>query len=227
MRAGTAPDRRASVSEMGQDLKSQTRRTYDTVAASYARMVPDTLYEAPLDLAMIDYFVAQLSTNASILDAGCGAGRMLAHLTALSPSLRLQGVDLSPAMVAQARTTHPGLKIVVGELADLGYPAAEFDGVLAWYSVIHTPPHEIEAVLSELRRVLRPGGVLLAGFQSGTGERSSTRAYGHEVDLRAFLHRVEDVAGAAEALGFRIVARLERAPRESERHPQGFVLAER
>lgn len=75
---------------MGQDLKSQTRRTYDTVAASYARMLPDTSYEAPLDLAMIDYFAAQLSTNASVLDAGCGAGRMLAHLTALSPSLRLQ-----------------------------------------------------------------------------------------------------------------------------------------
>ena len=101
---------------MGQDLESQTRRAYDIVAASYARMLPDTSYEAPLDLAMIDHFVAQLPTDASVLDAGCGAGRMLAHLAALSPSLRLEGVDLSPAMVAEARTTHPGLKIAVGEL---------------------------------------------------------------------------------------------------------------
>lgn len=224
---GTAPDGNASVSKMDQDLVSQTRRTYDIVAANYARMLPDTSHEAPLDLAMIDHFVSQLATDASVLDAGCGAGRMLAHLSALNPSLRLKGVDLSPAMVAEARTAHPGLQITVGELADLDYPNAEFDGVLAWYSVIHTPPHEIEAVLREFYRVLRPGGVLLAGFQSGAGERSSTRAYGHDVDLRAFLHPVQDVAAAAEAVGFRVLTRLERAPREGERHPQGFVIVVR
>lgn len=94
---------RVSVSDVDQDLLSRTRDASDVVAANYARMLPDASYEAPLDLAMFDHFLAQLADKARVLDAGCGAGRMLTHVAILKPSLCLEEVDLSPAVVAEAR----------------------------------------------------------------------------------------------------------------------------
>ncbi|GAA4680376.1 class I SAM-dependent methyltransferase [Frondihabitans cladoniiphilus] len=110
-------------------------------------------------------------------------------------------------------------------MIELPYDDARFDGVLAWYSIIHTPPAELGPVLRELRRVTKPGGIALLGFQSGEGTRTMACAYGHDVEMIAHLHRVDDLAVALEAVGFEVKARLERAPRVSERHPQGFVLA--
>lgn len=210
-----------------QDWTEHTRRTYDTVAASYARLVPDTSYEAPGDLAMIEHFVAELPGSASVLDAGCGTGRMIAHIRSLTPDLVVHGVDLSTAMVAEARASHPDAVIDVADLAGLPYSDAEFDGILAWYSIIHTPPTQVPTILAELRRVLRPSGRVLLGFQAGTGERNATRAYGHEVELHAFLHSVESVAAAATDAGLTVRTQRERPPRSGESHAQGFVLAQR
>lgn len=99
--------------------------------------------------------------------------------------------------------------------------------MLAWYSTIHTPPHRLGAVYAEFRRVLRPGGLLLLGFQAGTGDRRLDRPYGHDVDLTAYLHHTPYVKDALELAGFSAVAVLDRGPRDGEKHAQGFVLARR
>lgn len=104
---------------MTEDWTPRTRVMYDLVAESYARVLSDTRYEAPLDLAMVQEFVDQLPADARVLDAGCGAGRMLTYLAGVNPSLRLEGVDLSPAMVAQAHTRHPEITISVGDAVGL------------------------------------------------------------------------------------------------------------
>ncbi|MEA5455763.1 methyltransferase domain-containing protein [Sinomonas sp. JGH33] len=155
---------------MSEDLLSMTRNAYDVVAQSYARLLPDASYEAPLDAAMIEHFATQLAPGARVLDAGCGAGRMLAHLASLDPSLSLSGLDLSPAMVAEARTANPGIEIAVGELAALGYEDSSFDGVLAWYSIIHTPTDGLGAIFDEFHRVLKADGLLLALFAPFDGD---------------------------------------------------------
>lgn len=203
----------------------RTRRAYDTVAREYARQLPDASFEAPLDLAMIDEFVRRLPAEADVLDAGCGTGRMLRHLTALAPSLRVSGVDLSPGMVAEARAASPDLEIIVGDIAALPHASATFDGVLAWYSLIHRA--ELAPMLRELLRVLRPGGMLLTGFQVGDGARHISHAYGHDVDATAFRRRTEDVAHEARAAGFDVAAALDREPRDNEASPQGVLLLRR
>lgn len=62
-------------------------------------------------------------------------------------------------------------------------------------------------------------------YQSGTGERSIFHAYGPDVELRAFLHKTALVEAALHAAGFVIQASLDRAPRATELHTPGFVLA--
>lgn len=206
-----------------------TRTAYDEVAASYAAMLPDTRYEAAPELAMVQHFVEGLESGsaAAVLDAGCGTGRMISHLLTLDPELVISGSDLSPAMLAEARSRHPQLELVAADNADLPFADERFDGVLAWYSTIHTPPHLLGAVYSEFRRVLRAGGLLLLGFQAGTGQRRLDKPYGHDVDLIAYLHHTPYVRDALRQAGFRVTAVLDREPRPTEKHAQGVVLAER
>ena len=206
----------------------RTRSGYDDVAASYAAMIPDTRYEAAVDLAMVQHFVEGLDSGpAAVLDAGCGTGRMISHLLTLRPELAISGSDLSPGMLAEARSRHPKLELVAADNAGLPFADERFDGVLAWYSTIHTPPHRLGAVYAEFRRVLRAGGLLLLGFQAGTGDRRLDRPYGHDVDLTAYLHHTPYVRDALAHAGFSTVAVLDRGPRDGERHAQGIVLARR
>ncbi len=123
-----------------------TRRFYDTVAAAYAAALPDTRAEAPLDLGMIAQFVADVPDgDGLIVDAGCGTGRLLAHLATLGAS-PLAGVDLSPAMVTRARDAQPDIPVEVAELTALPFPDATVRGILCWYAIIHSDADEVTAI---------------------------------------------------------------------------------
>ena len=213
---------------------ADVRRAYDIVASDYAARLPDTRAEAPLDLAMVDAFATAVlagvtdPTTATVLDAGCGAGRMSGYLT--SRGLSVRGVDLSPGMVEMARRDHPNLEFTVASVAELPCADSEFAGVMLWYSIIHTPPTGLDRVLAEAVRVLRPGGHLLVGFQSGTGTRDVAPAYrrlGHEVRLERHLYTADEVAGRLATLGADEVARLVRRAKADERDDQAVLLARR
>jgi len=200
------------------------RSAYDTVAEAYAAALPDTSFEAPLDMAMIDDFCARLlaSPGSKVIDAGCGAGRLSVHVNDVG--LEVTGVDLSPGMVRTAQRSHPGLAFEVGELTDLPAADAAANGVLAWYSIIHSSPSELQHVAREFWRVLRPGGLALIAFQAGSGHRTLARAYGHDVELRAELHAPDDVGRRFTEQGFVLEAQLVRAARATEKHPQAMLL---
>jgi SAM-dependent methyltransferase len=89
-----------------------------------------------------------------LLDLGCGKGRFAAHLK--DRGAEVVGLDLSAAMLARAG----GIKRVRGSARRLPFAAASFDGVLAVEVLQHVAPRGLDAVLAELRRVLRPGGTV-------------------------------------------------------------------
>lgn len=205
------------------------RRAYDTVAEDYAARLPDTRAETPLELAVVDAFASAVTAegdDARTLDAGCGAGRITRYLA--DRGCRVEGVDLSPGMVAMARRDHPDLVFNVGSVTDLPFPDDQFAGVLLWYSIIHTPPAHQARIFAEAARVLRPGGHLAVGFQSGEGTRDVSTAYrrfGHEVELKRYLYTADQVADRLEAVGLREVCRLVRRAQATERDDQAVLLA--
>ena len=217
------------VVSVNEELREQTRSAYDAVASDYATIIPDTGFEAPLDLAMVNEFVNEVAKRpaSKVLDAGCGAGRMVTYLQSQSPSLDVVGIDLSAEMIALAQFAHPTAKFRQTDLSDTQFPEGEFDGILAWYSIIHTEPDQLAEIVAEFARILRSEGLVRFGYQVGSGERQLNRPYGHDVELRAFLHRTDDVIATLANGGFDLIARLDRAPRTSERHAQGFVLGRR
>lgn len=203
------------------------RSAYDTVAETYARVLPDLGFESAEDLAMIQRFVKHVgaSPDRKVIDAGCGTGRLAAHLR--TAGLNVTGVDLSPTMVRVAGRLHPEIEFTAGELTALPADDGSADGVVAWYSIIHLDPEAIDAVAREFARVLRPAGAVLVAFQAGSGSRTLTRAYGHDVVLRAELHNPGDVARSFAAHGFEQVEQMVRPPRETEKQPQAVLLFRR
>ena len=202
--------------------------TYDTVAADYARLLPDMSAEAPLDIAMIGTFADSVRDAGlgPVADVGCGAGRVTAHLDALG--VEAFGIDLSPGMVDVARATYPQLRFDVGSMTGLDLPGDALGGVLAWYSIIHTPPQQLPDVFAEFFRVLAPGGQLLLGFHVGDERRRMTQAYGHDVSCDAYRLQPDHIAELLTRAGFDVHTRLLRAASGGwEKSPQASLLAGR
>jgi len=102
--------------------------------------------------------------------------------------------------------------------------------VLLWYSVIHTPPAGQPRIVEEVARVVRPGGHVLVGVQSGQGPRDVSAAYrrfDHDVVLQRHVYTADQVAAWLEGAGLREPARLVRRPQGNEKEDQAFVLARR
>jgi SAM-dependent methyltransferase len=102
---------------------------------------------------------------ASVLDAGCGTGRVAIELAARG--IDVVGVDLDPGMIGHARAKAPDLTWVEADLAtvDVG---RRFDVVvMAGNVMIFVAPQTEATVVANMAHHVAPGGHLIAGFQLG------------------------------------------------------------
>jgi len=96
-----------------------------------------------------------------VLDAGCGTGGFLAALALARPDLALTGCEFDPYAASLAR--RKGSAVVVGSVHDLPFEAQTFDAVVSADVLCHAGV-EARPALAEMRRVLRPGGVLVVNM---------------------------------------------------------------
>jgi SAM-dependent methyltransferase len=202
-----------------------TRTAYDIVAVDYEALLRDELATKPLDRAMLATYAELVHTTNTgpTADIGCGPGRVTAHLHTLG--VDAFGIDLSPEMVAVARHTHPNLHFEVGTMSALDAGESTLGGIVAWYSIIHTPPEQLPTVFTEFNRVLTPGGHLLLAFQVGDETRHINNAYGHDITLDAHRLPPERITELHTRAGLAVDARLVREPAHREKVPQAYILA--
>lgn len=101
-----------------------------------------------------------------VLEVGCGTGLILERLA--GESARAVGVDLSPGMLEHARAR--GLDVHEGSATELPFEDASFDTAVSFKVLAHV--EEIDRAMSEMGRVVRPGGRVIAEFYN----RHSVRA---------------------------------------------------
>jgi SAM-dependent methyltransferase len=115
---------------------------------------------------------AMVQRRARILDAGCGPGRVGGRLAELGHDV--VGVDIDPALIADAERNHPGPTWLVGDLAELDLPARgitdKFDVIVSAGNVMpFLDPSTRGEALVRLAAHLAADGRLVVGFGSGRG----------------------------------------------------------
>jgi SAM-dependent methyltransferase len=103
----------------------------------------------------------------SILDFGCGPGRDLIHFRSLGH--HAVGLDGATEFVAMARA-HSGCEVLHQDFLALDLPEAGFDGVFANATLFHVPSRALPRVLGEIRRALKPRGVLFCSNPRGDNQ---------------------------------------------------------
>jgi SAM-dependent methyltransferase len=139
---------------MTEDWKYRiTKNSYNAVAEAFADKHSDP--RSVIDLMKL--FVKRIRKNGRILDAGCGPGRDAKVLSEMG--FQVVGIDFSEEMVRVA-CNMTGLDIRWMDLRDLDFCDEQFDGIWANACFMHLMEKDVKLVLSELERIVRPGGVV-------------------------------------------------------------------
>lgn len=203
-------------------LTGSVRAAYDAVAADYAARIGGELAGKPADRELLDALAGR-AAGGVIGDLGAGPGHVAAYLAARGA--RTVAVDLSPAILAAGRAAGPavagaasggaasggaGPPAAAGDLRALPLRDGSLAAAVAFYSLIHLAPGEEVPALAEIRRVLAPGGEVLAAVHVGTEIRHLDEWWGHRVDLDFRFFRVDELAGWLAAAGLEVAEVTER-----------------
>lgn len=150
------------------------RQYYDAFSADYERERgkndPGGYHEL-LDELEAGY-VGRYGAGRDVLEVGCGTGLVLLRIREFARSAR--GVDLSPGMLEKARAR--GLDVKLGSATELPFESSSFDVTCSFKVLAHVP--DIEKALSEMARVTRPGGMILAEFYNPYSLRGLAKRLG-------------------------------------------------
>lgn len=134
-------------------LVREIRANFDSEAANEADF-PSTIDPRIQHVQVLRRFFDPIE-NHRLLDAGCGKGRFARVLFEENPAARLTGLDISEQML---HFVPEGVGKVSGLLTALPFAGESFDGVYATESLEHAV--DIPLAVSEMCRILRPGGKL-------------------------------------------------------------------
>ena len=193
------------------------RHLFDQFSADYdARMIGQLSYAAPQILLDLASMVMPGRDNLSVLDLGCGTG--LAGLAFKPLAARLDGVDLSPAMIEKAMARGIYNDLMVGDLESaLAAPGLAYDLILAADTLVYLG--DLACVFEGVRKRLAPEGYFLF-----TTEAASE---GFELGpKRRWRHSDAYLRAAAQSAGLGVAGLVAAAPRHEANQPvDGFAVA--
>lgn len=195
---------------------SYVRQVFDKYAGHFDRDLVERLgYRTPEMLAALAAkHLAPAPKSLSVLDLGCGTG--LAGVALASLARRLVGVDLSPAMLAEAKKRGLYADLIEGDLESMAF-AQPFDLAVAADVLIYLG--DLSPTFAAIDRALSPGGAIL--FSVEELEKGGT--FQLTDDLR-YAHAYEHIRTLASAQGWSEVASERAALRRQGGKPVAGIL---
>jgi len=191
------------------------RLAYAAVAELYIELFGTSQQVHADDLAFIGRHLA--ARPGTVLDLGCGPGHITDYLRSLG--VDATGIDVVPEFIAHAQAAHPSGRYQLGSFERLAAADHSIAGILAWGSLIHLPPHDLDGVLAEFRRVMAPAGTLVLAIFVG----DQVAAFDHKV-VTAYRWPVDEFSERLARAGFTEVERLQR-PGEGTHRPHAAIAA--
>lgn len=149
---------------MKENLTDLTIKTYDAIAAQYE----DRTFHLAPTMERVK-FLRLLPRNSKVLDAGCGYGREVRYF--LDCDIKAYGIDASREMLDRAKGRALEARLQLADIRErLPFEDNFFDGVWCRGVLHHLERAVVPNSLEELRRILKPEGILLVMTREGQGK---------------------------------------------------------
>lgn len=205
---------------------SAARAAYDVTAEDYAEAFANDLLELPVDRKVLDGVVEGIARGESVLDLGCGPGQVGQYLA--ERGLQIVGMDSAFKMLLVARRRTGNCCLACGDMRFIPFRTASFSGVVAFYSVHHLPRPALRTALAEIRRILKPAGLLVVATHLGESEVYNSTFLGHEIEtVGGTLYGEDELVGVLESQSFVIEDIRWRDPLPHEHESRRIYLTSR
>ena len=204
----------------------RVRAAYDLVADDYVAAFADDLNNLPVDRSVLDEVIGRANGVGPVLDLGCGPGQVGEYLSGQGADVI--GLDLARQMLRLAAERTGRDRFTCGDMRVLPIRSQSLSAVVAFYSIHHLPRSDLGSALSEIHRVLAPGGVLIIATHLGEGEVYSNQFLGHEFETVGGNHYGEDeLRDALVHQSFAVMQSRRRDPLPHEHQSQRIYLIAR
>ncbi|MGC9779307.1 MAG: class I SAM-dependent methyltransferase [Candidatus Heimdallarchaeota archaeon] len=140
--------------------KKIVREGYNKAAQAYL----DKRHKDLEEMNFLPEFSSYIQKGGKVLDTGCGGG--LPFTKYLSERFDVIGIDISEKQIELAKKNVPKAQFIRKDMTNLDFPNAFFDGILAYYSIIHVPREEQFDLFANFYRMLKVNGVAFFSLHS-------------------------------------------------------------
>ena len=198
-----------------QEITELTRMTYNVCAHKYHDLFNDELAQKEFDRNILNNFAKYFQSNSLIYDMGCGPSGHIGYFIH-NKGFKVIGVDICDQCIELAKNFHPTMKFLRMDMSNLDIKSFSADGIISYYSIIHTPKKYVDIIFSEYRRILKKRGKLLLTVKEGSSEGiiENFLESGKQIYFTYFTQ--EEIKGFLENNGFNILTLQNRIPLEEE-----------
>jgi ubiquinone/menaquinone biosynthesis C-methylase UbiE len=195
-------------------INEETRKSFNLAAEKYFKLFKDEMKQKEYDRVLLDKFVNDFDSKSVICDVGCGPGHVTRYL--FDKGLNVFGIDISEKCIQIARRENPKMRFQVMDMARLNIADESIDGIVSFYSIIHTPKRLIRLLFHEFNRVLKKGGKLLVVVKKGDTEGYVYELEGFKTRLYFTNFTEEELKNYLQTCGFELIFLETRQPYDFE-----------
>ena len=215
---------------MSEPIQVDIQQGYDRVAAAYARAFIHEQDNKPMDRDMLQQFADRVRGKGPVCDMGCGPGQIAAYLYHHCDLKSVFGMDLSPRFVEEAAGLNPSISFRQGSMLAIDAPGDSWAGIAAFYCIIHIPHAQVVDVLKEMKRVLKPGGLLLLTYHIGCETVHIDQWFDQQVSMDFNFFEPDEMENYLKLAGYTTIhttIRQPYAPEVEHQSRRAYVFAEK
>jgi SAM-dependent methyltransferase len=205
----------------------KTRNAYNLAADKYHDLFRNEMSEKEFDRNLLDGFAKRLKPGSLICDAGCGPSAHIGRYL-FNKGINVIGVDISNRCIELASQYNPMMQFKCNDIAKMDFQSNYFDGIISYYSIIHTPKSLVNVLFDEFYRVLKPNGYLLVAVKVGVEEGFINQLIGIDTEIYFSLFTFDEIEGYFKTAGIKLDFIEKRNPYDFEiRNERIFAIGKK